>query len=111
MKIMDYVDRYTYRVQWSDEDEEFVATCAEFPSLSWVDSDRVKALQGILGLVKEVVEEMGHSQEKIPTPFSSKDFSGKFNVRMPRELHRRLAIESAEQNVSLNQYVVTKLAS
>ena len=29
-------DRYTYRVAWSPEDEEFVGLCAEFPSLSWL---------------------------------------------------------------------------
>lgn len=29
-------DLYTYAVHWSAEDREFVATCAEFPSLSWL---------------------------------------------------------------------------
>ena len=27
---------YTYRVTWSDDDEEYVALCAEFPSLSYL---------------------------------------------------------------------------
>ena len=35
-KMMVDVTRYTYRVTWSVEDEEFVATCLEFPSLSWL---------------------------------------------------------------------------
>jgi hypothetical protein len=30
------VSRYTYRVTWSVEDDEFLATCAECPSLSWL---------------------------------------------------------------------------
>ena len=30
------VSHYTYRVTWSAEDGEFVATAAEFPSLSWL---------------------------------------------------------------------------
>jgi hypothetical protein len=25
---------YTYRVSWSEEDEEFVGLCAEFPGMS-----------------------------------------------------------------------------
>ncbi|MFK4494760.1 hypothetical protein ABH936_001880 [Dermacoccus sp. GAS27A] len=29
------VAEYGYRVVWSSVDGEFVATCAEFPSLSW----------------------------------------------------------------------------
>ena len=28
--------KYSFRVTWSAEDEEFVATCTEFPSLSWL---------------------------------------------------------------------------
>jgi len=29
-------DRYTYRVTWSEEDDEYVGLCSEFPSLSWL---------------------------------------------------------------------------
>ncbi len=32
------VDKYTYRITWSEEDGEFVGLCAEFPSLSWLDA-------------------------------------------------------------------------
>ncbi|MGV7292077.1 antitoxin HicB, partial [Mycobacterium kansasii] len=30
---------YTYRVEWSPEDGEWVGLCAEFPSLSWLDQN------------------------------------------------------------------------
>jgi len=33
---------YTYRVAWSVEDGEHVATVAEFPSLSWLAPTRLK---------------------------------------------------------------------
>ena len=47
------VSRYTYRVTWSIEDGEFVATCAEFPSLSWLADSQAAALQGlVLGQVQ-----------------------------------------------------------
>jgi len=29
-------DRYTYRITWSEDDNEYVGLCAEFPSLSWL---------------------------------------------------------------------------
>lgn len=53
---------------------------------------------------------MEDSGKKVPTPISKKQYSGKFQVRIPPELHRMLAIEAAEQNVSLNRYVAHKLA-
>ena len=34
------IDRYTYRVTWSEEDQEHVGLCAEFPSLSWLEANR-----------------------------------------------------------------------
>ena len=49
--------------------------------------------------------------EFIPEPLSEKEYSGKFQVRIPPELHRKLAIEAAEAKVSLNRYVSNKLAS
>ena len=48
--------------------------------------------------------------EEIPIPISAKSYSGKFQVRITPERHRMLAIEAAEQNVSLNRLVSDKLA-
>ncbi len=40
-------DRYTYRITWSEEDQEYVGLCVEFPSLSWLDKKPEAALAGI----------------------------------------------------------------
>lgn len=104
-------DHYTYRVTWSVEDEEFVGLCAEYPSLSYLDQDGNAALEGITNLVKEVVADLQANGEPVPEPIAERTYSGKFQVRIPPELHRKLAIEAAEENVSLNRYVSHKLAS
>ena len=46
-------------------------------------------------------------QDGIPIPLPQEDveYSGKFVIRVPRQLHRQLAEEAGRQNVSLNQYV------
>ena len=44
-------DHYTYRVTWSEEDQEYVGLCAEFPSLSWLAKGSEAALKGIRRLV------------------------------------------------------------
>ncbi len=104
------VDRYTYRVTWSEEDEEYVGLCAELQSLSWLEPTPEKALQGIRSLVKKVVAEIKRSKEPVPEPISTRPFSGKFLVRVPPEVHRMLAIQAAESGVSLNRLVSSKLA-
>ena len=41
-------DKYTYRVTWSEDDNEYVGLCAEFSSLSWLADTPEKALKFIL---------------------------------------------------------------
>jgi len=59
-------DRYTYRVSWSEEDREYIATCAEFPSLSWLDESPEKALTGVRKLVSQCLIDMKKTGEPIP---------------------------------------------
>jgi predicted HicB family RNase H-like nuclease len=101
---------YTYRITWSEDDGEFVALCAEFPSLSFLAPDQAAALRGLTQLVKQIVEDMSANGEHVPTPLADKAYSGKFQVRIPPEQHRNLAIQAAEQGVSINRLVSTKLA-
>jgi predicted HicB family RNase H-like nuclease len=103
-------DKYTYRVIWSEEDQEYVGLCAEFPSLSWLADEPEKALKGIRELVAEVIDDMKSSKETIPTPIALGKYSGKFQVRVPPEVHRKLAIEAAESHISLNRLVSAKLS-
>lgn len=103
-------DRYTYRVTWSEDDNEYVGLCAEFSSLSWLAGTPEKALKGIRNLVADVLFDMGKTNEPIPGPIASKHFSGKFMVRVPPEVHRKLAIQAAESGVSLNRIVSSKLS-
>jgi predicted RNase H-like HicB family nuclease len=101
---------YTYRVAWSVEDGEHVATVAEFPSLSWLAPTQVEALRGLAEVVRDVLADLAASGEPIPEPLSERTYSGKFMVRVPAEVHRRLAREAAEQHVSLNRLLSDRLA-
>lgn len=103
-------DRYTYRVTWSEDDNEYVGLCAEFPSLSWLSKTPEAALRGIRKVVSDVVGDMRDSGETIPAPISCRRYSGKFMVRVPPEIHRKLAIQAAEAGVSLNRLASAKLS-
>jgi len=102
---------YQYTVGWSEEDQAYIGRVAEFPSLA-ADGDSFEgALKEILTVVTEVLEDLRNSGEPIPEPFGKREYSGTLNVRMPKDLHRKLTIEAARQEVSLNQWIVSKLAS
>ena len=110
MKTIDVIDKYTYRVIWSEEDQEHVGLCAEFPSLSWLDRSQEGALRGIVEVVRGAVRDMLKTREPVPKPLATRRYSGQFKVRIPPEVHRRLSIEAAESKVSLNRLVSAKLA-
>lgn len=104
-------EHYTYRVIWSEDDAEHVGLCAEFPSLSHLADTPLKAMKGIMSLVKDVVKDMTESGEIIPNPIGEKQYSGKFVVRILPEEHKMLAIQAAEMGVSLNKLASSKLTS
>ncbi|MBM4295616.1 MAG: toxin-antitoxin system HicB family antitoxin [Deltaproteobacteria bacterium] len=103
-------DRYTYRVTWSEDDQEYVGLCAEFPSLSWLARTPEAALKGIRKVVAEVVDDMRKHGEEPPEPIASRHYSGKFMVRVPPEVHRDLVLKAAEAGVSLNRLASAKLS-
>lgn len=103
------VKQYAYRVIWSEEDQEYVGLCAEFPSLSWLAEDQESALQGIVTLIRDTVADMQANGESVHEPFALQKYSGKFVIRTTPELHRQLALQAAEAGVSLNRLVNSRL--
>ena len=103
-------DHYTYRVTWSSDDDEYVGLCTELPSLSWLAKTPESALKGIRNIVADIIKDMTRNKEKIPEPTAIKNYSGKFMVRIPPEIHKKLALQAAESGVSLNRLASSKLS-
>ena len=104
-------ENYTYRVNWSEEDQAYVGTCLEFPLLSSFGDTMEEALGAIRETVSDSLEILYEDEEPIPKPLSGRKYSGHLSLRIPPETHRRLAYEAQEQGVSLNQYITTRLES
>ena len=61
--------KYTYRLHWSEEGQEFVGTCAAFPYLSHLDENPDAAATGIRRLVADCVRDMRRDGKPIPRAF------------------------------------------
>ncbi len=81
----------------------------EFPSLSWIADTREAALAGLTSVVEEVLQDMLAEGEEIPAPWDEQTFSGKFNLRLGPDLHKKVALDAAERHESMNTYVIKKL--
>lgn len=102
---------YSYRVFWSEEDQEFVGVCSEMPSLSHLADSPEGALAGIRQLVEAVIEDLRANGEAVPQPLSERKFTGDLRVRLPPNLHRRLATEAQESSRSLNRVIIDHLVA
>lgn len=92
-----------------DDDGDFVAHFVELPNVSACGSTAEQALFEL----KEAWEAMKESYQKhgdeIPIAPTRKEYSGQFNVRIDRRIHRALAVEAVRAGISLNALVAQKL--
>lgn len=58
--------KLSYSVIWSDEDQEYVGLCTEFPSLSWLAVTRDEALTGIKNMVADILADLRKNDESLP---------------------------------------------
>lgn len=104
------MSEYTYRAQWAPDYGAYLGLCLEFPALS---ARGLSACEAIAEVEKMVVQELRDRMAcDMPAPQSLTDrcYSGSFMVRTSPALHARLMVEATEQRVSMNQWVVQKLA-
>jgi predicted HicB family RNase H-like nuclease len=109
MKKSDRFDGYTVNI-FLDEDGEYLAHFVELPNVSAFGESPEEALGELATAWEGVKESYQKHGEPVPLAPAKKKYSGQFNVRIDRRLHRALAIEAAKAGVSLNAIVSQKLA-
>jgi antitoxin HicB len=83
----------------------------ELPNCMSQGNSPEEALRNINEAMAGWIEGELEDGETIPEPREEDEYSGKFNMRVPKWLHRRLAEEAAEnEGMSMNTYISTLLA-
>jgi len=94
---------------YKDEEGDWLAHFVELPTVSAAGDSPEEALKEL----KLAWEAMKASHRKhgdeIPIAPSQKEYSGQFNVRIDKRVHRALAVEAAGAGISLNALVAEKL--
>jgi predicted RNase H-like HicB family nuclease len=103
------IKKYTYRIEWSEEDQVHIARCLEFPSLAAHGKTPEKALKEIETVVAASVLWIEEENGVVPEPIGARHYKGNITLRVPPDVHKNLAILSAEQGVSINQLILSRL--
>ncbi len=102
---------YIVKVFFDRRDNEFGAYMEEIPEVSAYGETQEKAISSLRSVFEEWRKIAEEKNLTIPVPSSSDEYSGKFMLRIPKSLHKRLSERAKEENVSLNQealYCITK---
>ena len=104
---MKYENHYTYRTEWSIEDNCFISRVLEFPSLSTFGDTREESQRELDLVIEETLAWMIEDGENIPTPLSKKEYKGNVALRIPPETHRSVSILAAQEGISINQFITS----
>ena len=103
--------RYPIYLHWSDEDKAWIAEVPDLPGCmadGKTEAAAIKAVEQTARLWIDVAKEDGR---ETPKPSDPGEQSGKFVVRLPKSLHRRLQLMAKRENVSLNQLILSLLSA
>lgn len=103
------MENYSFRLEWSDEDGGYIATCPEFPGLSAFGETPEQAIEEAKIALELFIEDHEESGEPLPEPETVPEVSGQTRVRMPKSLHRDLKREAEREGTSLNSLIVSYL--
>lgn len=93
-----------------DEDGDWLAHFEELPNISAFGDSPEAALKELETAWLMVKEDYQAEGKPVPVAPARKNYSGQFNIRIDKRVHRALAIEAARAGVSLNALVAQKLA-
>ncbi len=110
-KDFDGLMRLPYRIElYPEEDGGFVAAIPDLPGCVTQAETKEAALTLIEDAKAAWISTAIEQAVTIPTPGAhAGSYSGKLNVRLPKSLHRALAVRAEAEGVSLNHLIVYKL--
>ena len=100
-------NHYTYRTEWSPEDNCYISRVLEFPSLSTFGDTRAEAEAELDIVVDSVLKWMTEEKEEIPVPLTEKEYKGNIALRVPPATHRNIAVLASNEGVSVNQFITS----
>ncbi len=87
-------DRYLKIVEWSEEDQCYVGTCPGLMVGGVHGDDETEVYRELCEVVDEWIETLRKDGDPLPPATAQKEYSGRFVVRVGRELHKEPAIDA-----------------
>ena len=93
-----------------EESGTYTAVIIEFPGCIAQGDTPQEAYEHLEDAAKDWIAAALDLKQEIPSPSQSVSHGGKVLLRLPKSLHRQLALIAEREGVSLNQFIVSALA-
>ena len=97
-------DQYLKIVEWSEEDQCYVGTCPGLVLGGIHGDDETKVYKELCQAVEEWIEIYQDDGDPLPAATAGREYSGKFVVRVGKDLHKALAVDALRHGESLNSF-------
>lgn len=101
---------YLINILWSEEDRCYIAEVPELEGCITHGASVTEAAKKAGEATELWIRAARKLKHPIPQPVANRPVSGKFNVRLPKNLHKELIIKAAQEKVSLNQLITACLS-
>lgn len=107
----EYMKKF-YRMEITEDPDEggYVISFPDLPGCISEGETIDEAVRNALDAKEEWMKAALEDGYEIPEPESLNSYSGQYRLRMPKSLHRSLALHSRSEGVSMNQYCVYLLS-
>ena len=102
-------DRYLKIVEWSEEDGCYVGTCPGLMLGGVHGENESEVYKELCEVVEEWIEIYKEDREELPETTAGREYSGKFVLRVGKDIHKELAISALREGESLNSFCLKKL--
>jgi predicted HicB family RNase H-like nuclease len=102
-------DKYLKIVEWTEEDQCYVGTCPGLMLGGVHGDDETRVYKELCQVVEQWIQTYEEDGEPLPPETAGREYSGKFVLRLGKELHKKIAIEALRSDKSLNSYCVQVL--
>jgi antitoxin HicB len=96
---------------YQDDEGDWIVEIDDLPGCLADGKTPDEAVKNSREAMRSWMESRLSSGLDIPEPSILDEYSGRLLLRMPKYIHRRLAIQSQQEGSSLNQYIVSILSS
>lgn len=102
-------DNYLKIVEWSEDDQCYIGCCPGLMLGGIHGDDEADVYRELCQAVDEWVRICLEDGDPLPSPTAGKKYSGKFVIRVGKDLHKTLVVKALRNGESLNSYCVNVL--